>query len=389
MSNNSHSSFYQELPVIQQELSQLLNSDDGFQSVPPSWHVIVTDVKNSTQAVANGQHEDVNLVATGSIIAVLNIAYQQNILIPFFFGGDGATVLVPNQLLEQALACLLQHQENTRDNFGMELRVGQVPVAELYESQHRIDIAKWQVDPSFAIPVALGSGLAFAEQIVKGEAYALNYQHRPHFLDLSGMECRWDKIKPPQDTREVVCLLVLFTDDKTARQVCKQVIDAIEEEYGSRVDRNPISVKRLQLNASVSKMNREAKVKLGRLHLLEAIRMSIVTFLARFFYFQIRPEGRHYLNRIVDLSDTLVIDGRISTVISGTAAQRTALCQRLDHLERTGAITYGLHVAQESIMSCYVRDREDQHIHFVDGADGGYTRAAQQLKEKLRLLSDR
>ncbi len=387
MSSNTSHSFYQELPVFQQGLSELLSTDDSFQAVPTDWHVIVTDVKNSTQAVGNGQHEDVNLVATGSIIAVLNIAYQQNILIPFFFGGDGATLLVPSQLLAEAMASLLQHQENTRSNFGLELRVGHVPVSELYQTQHQISIAKWEVDSSFAIPIALGSGLAHAEKIVKGEDYELDQMYSPHLLDLSGMECRWDKIKPPQDTRKVVCLLVVITDDQTARPVSKQVIDAIEKVYGSRMDRNPISVKRLQLDASLTKVGRETKVKLGQQNWIEVLRTILITFFARFFYFKARPEGRHYLNRIVDLSDTLVIDGRISTVISGTAEQRAALCQHLDQMEAAGAITYGVHVANESIMSCYVRDREDQHIHFVDGADGGYTRAAQQLKKKLGLSS--
>ncbi|MFT5165733.1 MAG: hypothetical protein ACI8P3_000961, partial [Saprospiraceae bacterium] len=41
-------------------------------------------------------------------------------------------------------------------------------------------------------------------------------------------------------------------------------------------------------------------------------------------------------------------------------------------------------VSQESVMSCYVRNRDDQHIHFVDGSQGGYTQAAIMLKKKLR-----
>lgn len=385
MSNNASHSFYQELPVFQQGLSELLSTADAFQAVPEDWHVIVTDVKNSTQAVSNGQHEDVNLVATGSIIAILNIAYQQNILIPFFFGGDGATLLVPNRLLDQAMASLLQHQENTRQNFGLELRVGQLPVADLYADQHPISIAKWEVDPTFAIPIALGSGLAFAEKIVKGEEYKVGGRFGPNLLDLSGMECRWDKIKPPKDTREVVCLLVVINEEERAREICKQVIDAIESTYGNRMDRNPISVKRLELDASIGKVDKEIKVKLGQSNWWEVLKTSLITYFAQFFYFQAKAEGKHYLNRIVDLSDTLVIDGRVSTVISGTADQRAALCQKLDQLEEAGDITYGVHVANESIMSCYVRDRKDQHIHFVDGADGGYTRAAQQLKQKLGL----
>ncbi|MEL6658304.1 MAG: DUF3095 family protein [Bacteroidota bacterium] len=383
MPTNSSTSFYQDLPTFQRDLSALLSSDDNFQSVPADWHVIVTDVKNSTIAVSKGQHEDVNLVATGSIIAVLNIAYQHNTLVPFFFGGDGATLIVPHALLDQAMASLLQHQENSRRNFALELRVGQVKVADLYQAQHQISIAKWEVDPAFAIPIVLGGGLAKAEKMVKADRYELQHKSGMHALDLTGMECRWNKIKPPQDVREVVCLLVAFTNNKDNRTVAKQVMDAIEKIYGSRTERNPISVKRLQLDTSIAKINREVSVKFGQPNWFTLIKTSIVTFLAQFFYFKASQEGRNYLNRLVELSDTLVIDGRISTIISGTSAQRLALSEQLEKLEETGQIKYGMHVTQESIMSCYVRDREHQHIHFVDGADGGYTRAAVHLKQKL------
>lgn len=97
--------------------------------------------------------------------------------------------------------------------------------------------------------------------------------------------------------------------------------------------------------------------------------------------------GKRYLAQLVDLTDTLVIDGRINTVIAGTAEQRERLEAGLQDLEEEGLIFYGLAVGRESVMSCYVSDRTDKHIHFVDGADGGYTLAAGVLKRKLRLYA--
>jgi hypothetical protein len=55
----------------------------------------------------------------------------------------------------------------------------------------------------------------------------------------------------------------------------------------------------------------------------------------------------------------------------------------LDKLERDGDISYGLYVSKESVMSCYVRSMNEDHIHFVDGAEGGYTKAAGMLKRKI------
>ncbi len=95
MASPSNEQFFTRLPVNEIPLSDLLTEEHLFFKIPANWSVIITDVKNSTAAVRNGLHETVNLVATGSIVALLNIAYKSNITVPFFFGGDGATFIVP------------------------------------------------------------------------------------------------------------------------------------------------------------------------------------------------------------------------------------------------------------------------------------------------------
>ena len=63
--------FYSRLPVNEISLSDLLTEDHLFYKVPANWHVVITDVKNSTGAVQAGLHETINLIATASIVAVL------------------------------------------------------------------------------------------------------------------------------------------------------------------------------------------------------------------------------------------------------------------------------------------------------------------------------
>ena len=100
------------------------------------------------------------------------------------------------------------------------------------------------------------------------------------------------------------------------------------------------------------------------------------------FYFKTK-KGKVYLHNLVDMSDTLVIDGKINTVISGNAQQREWLQTALNKIEADGEILYGLFVSKESVMSCYVRNMNDRHVHFVDGAEGGYTKAAGVIKQKI------
>ncbi|MBC7873829.1 MAG: DUF3095 domain-containing protein [Ferruginibacter sp.] len=382
MSAGNNDLFYTRLPVNQISLSELLTEEHLFFKIPANWHVLITDVKKSTLAVAEGLHETVNLVATGCIVAVMNIAYKENITIPFFFGGDGATFIVPDVILETARKALLLHQQNTQQNFNITLRVGHVPVATIYENDHQLAISKLKTSQLFAIPVVLGDGLSYAEKIIKGEDYMLAPSLiMEEELDMSGMQCRWDKIKPPENYDEVVSLLVIAQEGVKQTTAFKKVVDQLDKIYGAPEKRSPITISKLRLKGTLKKIGTEMRVRLGGYKPFYLIRTWLTTLLGT-LYFRTKT-GKNYLTQLVDMSDTLVIDGKINTVISGTARQRELLEKALDELEKEGIIRYGLFVSKESVMSCYVRHMDESHIHFVDGSEGGYTRAAGVLKKKI------
>jgi hypothetical protein len=84
MSGSRNDQFYFRLPANHIALGELLMEDHLFYDVPESWHIVITDIQNSTGAVGDGMHETVNLIATGSIVTVLNIAFKAGITVPFF-----------------------------------------------------------------------------------------------------------------------------------------------------------------------------------------------------------------------------------------------------------------------------------------------------------------
>ncbi len=381
--------FYSELPPNEVSVNELVADKKLFFPIPDDWQVVMTDIKGSTQAVKDGLHQVVNLVATGSIIAGLNIARKSNTTIPFFFGGDGATLLVPASLVDQIIRALYEHRENTSKNFGLELRVGHISVAKIYQKKHRLIIAKVKMGEKFFIPVILGAGLRYAEQVLKEDGLVLNLPKTKAgaILDLDGMECRWDKVKPPKNLFEVVCLLVVVRNDEQQSVFYKKVLDRIDEIYGKQQARNPISTGRLKLQATLGRMNIEMRVKQGKFALWYLIENWLITLFGK-LYFRYDKGGKYYLKRLVELSDTLTIDGKISTVITGTVQQRELLIASLNQMEQAGEIIFGWHTNKESVISCYVRDRIDQHIHFVDGSEGGYTRAAGMLKKKALKLAN-
>lgn len=374
--------FFTQLPIHDLSLSRLLEEAHLFVDVPQDWHVVVTDIKNSTNAFMAGRHEEINLVATGSIIATLNLAYRANLQVPFFFGGDGATMIVPESLRGPVTKALLIHRENTIRSYDMELRVGTVSVAGLNGKGHDLKISRVLISDGYTIPIVLGKGLSEAERMIKQDDGPVAFPSDPsNDLDLEGMECRWDRVEPEGASHEVVCLLVTAQTEAAQGIVFKQVIDLIDTIYGPYTARNPVSVSKLKLKGGLQKLALEMRTRLGGFSLPYLIRNWLVNLYGRLFYLR-SDEGRQYMQQLVGLTDTLVIDGRINTVIAGTAKQRSRLEQELMRMEQAGLIAYGLFTSNESVMSCYVRDRKNKHIHFVDGADGGYTMAAAMLKQK-------
>ncbi|RWY47855.1 DUF3095 domain-containing protein [Mucilaginibacter gilvus] len=378
-----NSQFYAQLPVNRMPLGDLLMNDALFADVPADWHVVITDIKSSTQAVMSGAHENVNLIATGSIVTALNIAFSMGVMVPFFFGGDGATFIVPPTIIDKVMQALAAYKVSTLQNFNLELRTGTVAVQKIYAEGHHLHIAKYSSSQVFFISVVLGNGINYAEQIIKGDDYMLapntGEEEEP---DLTGMQCRWDRIAPPENKEEVVSLLVVARDGNRQSAVFKDVMNAMDEIYGLPQKRQPISIAKLQFNSTFSKLSNEMMVTLGRIKWLQLLK-SWMLGLYGYVYFRTK-NGKHYLQSLVEMADTLVIDGKINTVISGTAKQRLALQKVLDKLEAEGKLIYGLHISRASVMSCYVRDLKDDHIHFVDGSEGGYTQAARMLKGKIK-----
>jgi hypothetical protein len=383
MNNPDNSeNFYRGLPIGKGTIGDFLADETNFRTVPKSWHVIVTDIRNSTAAILEGRHETVNFLATGSIVTVLNIAYKMGIEVPFFFGGDGATFIVPACAISAIMRGLVLYKANTLNNFGLEIRTGTMPVAQIYESGFQLHIAKFNISEFFFIPVLLGNGLNYTEKIVKGEDYLLDgYNLIEEELDLSGMQCRWDRIPPPSNQEEVVTLLILARNGTRQSYVFKTIMDAIDQLYGSLKERQPISVKKLRLKTSFKRLKTEMLVRIAKFRFLELLQSALTTMYS--YLYLTTGEGKKYLERLVAMSDTLVIDGRINTVISGSIRQRELLEEILNKLESQNMIFYGIHVSAASIMSCYVRNMDDGHIHFVDGSEGGYTQAARMLKRKL------
>ena len=49
-------------------------------------------------------------------------------------------------------------------------------------------------------------------------------------------------------------------------------------------------------------------------------------------------------------------------------------------------IFYGIHYSSSALMTCMVQSiTPGEHIHFIDGSDGGYAIAAKAMKEQMKV----
>ncbi len=69
-----------------------------------------------------------------------------------------------------------------------------------------------------------------------------------------------------------------------------------------------------------------------------------------------------------------------------SSEQLAALTVALERQHEAGDIVYGIHTAKSTILTCLITNYDGNHVHFVDGADGGYALAAKQLKSELKKL---
>lgn len=382
--------FYKNLRPFKGTLIELLGDDTYFVDVPKSWHVVVVDILNSTSAVNAGNHHQVNLTATGAIISVLNAIrkVKRSNEIPYFFGGDGATFIVPSSLLNKIIHVLDNYRIHIKRKIDLVLRVGEIPVSNLIESEVQLKIAKHRLTDKLSIPIVLGDGLKVAESIIKS---SFKEEETTAFdetlLNLEGMECRWDQILPDQQQTKVVCLLLDASLEKDQRNVYKKVLAQMDEEFGKFENRQPIKSNNLKLDPNPTKVWEEMKIRLTSTSWMYFFKSWLKSNFGR-IYLNLTSSGKQYLSQIEQLSHTFMLDGMINTVFTAEQKSIDRFIAYLDKMERDKKLIYGIHVTHASVMSCYVLDRRTTHSHFVDGTEGGYTSAAKMFKIKKKGLSN-
>ena len=387
--------FYARLPTLQ-EFSQVTEAA-RYAALPNTWTVLVVDVEDSTTAVRAGRYRDVNYLGAAAIAAVLNLAGETDV--PFVFGGDGASLAVPAPLLGPATAALAALRRHAAERFGLVLRVGAVPVGAIEADGFEVRVARLAVSPNYTQAMFAGGGLAHADRLVKAPATAARYAVPDQARaddgtgtdPYAGLECRWQDV--PSTQGETVSLLVTARGSETARHaVYRDAVAEIEAIYGKPDGRrapHPIAPEKLRLSADPRRFSPELRLRTppsGRVW--QRLRLWALNLVGKGLIWRrvqtSETDWARYPALLREATDFRKFDDTLRMVLAGTAAQRERLEAVLETRYRAGELVYGVHVSDRAVLTCLVHERMGRQVHFVDGAGGGYTSAAEALKRRAR-----
>ncbi len=374
----NNSNFYTALKALHkfEEITYLAN----YSSLPEDWFVIITDIQGSTKAIVEGRYKEVNFVGAMSIIAVLNIS--KSIDIPFVFGGDGASILIPKNFYDQTCLILANVRELVKRNYGFELRVGVIPATEIYAHSKQILITKYEVSAYYVQAIIKGGGLEYAEYLLKNQfqRYSLKTKAQDYkSVDFSGLECRWEAIPSP---KEEILSLLIRANDENSDAIYKDFLVNLDIILGDAKQRNPIKIEDMKLSFDAKKLSTEASLYSNNVFIkfFFILKMMLVNLLGKLLIsFKIGEWGK-YKERIFQTTDTEKFDDMFRMIVSTDKFQTAKLEAYLQNEYEKNNLTYGIHKSNSSLITCLVFQRHGRHVHFVDGSDGGYALASKEFK---------
>ena len=388
MTDNTH--FYRDLEPFHSFVEEAFEPS-FYVDLPEDWILIVADITGSTKAVEAGKYAEVNYLGAACIVAVTNAL--EGFAVPTVFGGDGATLAVPPPAERAALDALAATQRWGKVAFDLELRVGAVPVREIKERGATIQIAKMEFSPGNAMAMFRGDGFDLADDLVKngaedGQRFDVTAPSSAEAMpNLDSLSCRWAPL--PSEKGHMLCLIIgARTGAAEADSVYRDVLAQINNVVAlNQSDSSPVKLSNLSFRLSGAGIWKEAKSLPGPAW-LNVLKVLPVHLLGRFVFALNKPVGNFdpalYQQEITINSDFRKVNGMRRLIIDCTEEQSNAVEALLLELRRSGRIVFGAHRASNAIMTCVAPNIENhEHVHYIDGSEGGLWSAAKGLKAQL------
>ena len=349
--------------------------------LPDDWSIGIADIVESTKAIAQARYKAVNMAGASVIAAITNALDGREF--PFVFGGDGASFAVSSEDLDRARDALAATAIWVKEDLNLTMRVALVPVSAIRAQGFDVRVARFGPSPNLSYAMFSGGGLGWAEAAMKRGEFAVEAAPRGTQPDLTGLSCRFEEI--PSARGLILSVLVVpaqGADASAFRKVIEDIIALVERSPDAG---RPVPPDGPGLRWPPAGADFEARARRGGSLLRRRVYVLAHTlFVYVVMRFGISVGGfvpKTYVQQVVENSDFRKYDDGLRMILDCSPELETALTQRLAAAASAGVARYGLHRQDAAMMTCFTPSAlRSDHVHFIDGARGGYASAATALK---------
>ena len=347
-----------------------------YSPLPDDWSIGVADIVESTRAIAQARYKAVNMAGAAVIAAVTNALEGREF--PFVFGGDGASFAVSPDDLDRARDALAATATWVRDDLDLAMRVALVPVAAVRAQGLDVRVARFGPSPNLSYAMFSGGGLGWAEAAMKRGEFVVAGAPSGTQPDLTGLSCRFEEI--PSARGLILSVLVVPARNADPLAFRKAIEDIIALVEGSPDAGRPVPPGGPPLRWPPAGVDYEARAQRGG----PLFRRRAAVLAHTLFAYLIMVGGfvpKTYVRQVVENSDFRKYDDGLRMILDCTSELERGLTQRLALAASAGIVRYGLHRQDAAMMTCFTPSAlRSDHVHFIDGARGGYASAATALK---------
>lgn len=373
--------FYASLPVC----GDFARAADPawYRPLPALWQIGNADIVGSTAAKAAGLAKAVNLSGAAVIAGVTNALAGAEI--PYVFGGDGASFAVPPELAAPAAQALAAVARWSERDMELPMRFGMAPIEAIRAAGLDVRVGRYAASEHVRYAMFAGGGLRWIEREIKQRRHLLPEAADDAMPDLDGLSCNWEAV--PSALGTILTLMI----DPAQSHADARFVDLIARLNLLLADprqvRSPLPEQGpplrfpptgLSLLARVRRRPGDwAWVRRAQLAIKALGSYLILTLGLRVGAF----DPRRYRRELVANADFRGYDDGLRMTIDCSLAQAERIEALLRAAREQGIARYGLHREREALMTCISPlPSHAEHVHFIDGATGGYTLAAAQLK---------
>jgi hypothetical protein len=359
---------------------------DRYRRLPNDWIIAVTDVSHSTEAIEQGRYREVNTAGAAVLAAVSNALPE--LQFPSTFGGDGASFAAPGAYSSIIKDTLAKTAAWAEEALGLTLRIAVIPIADIRAQHLDVLVARFAPSSNVTYATFTGGGLAWAERKLKQGGYTFPRAPIGVTADLTGLSCRFAPISTKHGV--ILSLIVVPRDDPTS--FVELIRELLRTFRLAEPDLHPLPAEGPlpawigdDLDHAIKKGSLKIPFAAWAAKCLRAILARVGTPLG--IPIGGFPEAR-FRQELVENTDYRKFDDGLRMTVDCSSSLADLIDARLEEAQRRGACFFGTHRQLAANLTCFVPSpTQADHVHFVDGASGGYAFAAANLKRTV--ASDR